>query len=76
MVSKKREVLHGDIKILLLTPEKLQQSDMSRSVVETLHSKGRLARVVNDETHCMSQCGVHDFRPSYLRLCYFRRVDS
>lgn len=59
--------------MLFLTPEKLDASEGTRRMLETLHSDSRLARVVVDEAHCVSQWG-HDFRRSYTKLFYFKKT--
>ncbi|KAG6525426.1 ATP-dependent DNA helicase Q-like 4A isoform X1 [Zingiber officinale] len=54
-------------KLLYVTPEKIAKSDVLLRHLGSLHSNERLARIVIDEAHCVSQWG-HDFRPDYQGL--------
>ncbi|GAQ84734.1 DNA helicase [Klebsormidium nitens] len=54
-------------KLLYVTPEKIARSDSFFRTLEMLHRSERLARIVIDEAHCVSQWG-HDFRPDYQGL--------
>lgn len=63
--------LEPTIKILFVTPEKVAKSDALMRVLDDLHRRSLLARVVVDEAHCVSQWG-HDFRPDYMRLSVFK----
>ena len=60
------------IQLLYVTPEMLSKSQRILSAFDALNSRRRLARVVIDEAHCVSQWG-HDFRPDYKQLGDFRR---
>ncbi|KAL1842360.1 hypothetical protein VTJ49DRAFT_5425 [Mycothermus thermophilus] len=60
------------IQLLYVTPEMLKNSASFCRGVDTLYKKGKLARIVIDEAHCVSQWG-HDFRPDYKLLGKFRR---
>ena len=45
------------LQVLFITPEKLANSGLVRKVLDCLHSRGLLARVVVDEAHCVSAWG-------------------
>ncbi|XP_047029425.1 Bloom syndrome protein homolog [Helicoverpa zea] len=61
------------IKLLYVTPEKISNSPKFQSMLSALYSRGKLARFVIDEAHCVSQWG-HDFRPDYKRLSILRTM--
>ena len=58
----------GKIKMLYLSPEKLQ----SKSFADDLE-RMNVSMIVVDEAHCISQWG-YDFRPSYLKIAKLRRL--
>ncbi|KAL1502248.1 hypothetical protein ABEB36_007418 [Hypothenemus hampei] len=59
------------IKLLYLTPEKITASRIIIETLNGLYKRGKLARFVIDEVHCLSQWG-HDFRPDYKQLGMLR----
>ncbi|KAG9032506.1 hypothetical protein FRB95_001413 [Tulasnella sp. JGI-2019a] len=62
-----------EIKLCYVTPEKIAKSKVFTSVLEKMATAGRLARIVIDEAHCVSQLG-HDFRPDYKKLSILRQL--
>ncbi|KAI1151984.1 hypothetical protein F4825DRAFT_421112 [Nemania diffusa] len=57
--------------LLYVTPEMINKSTAFLNGLGHLHRNKKLARLVIDEAHCVSQWG-HDFRPDYKQLGNFR----
>lgn len=55
------------IELLYITPEMISKSTRMIDAFRDLHRRQKLARIVIDEAHCVSQWG-HDFRPDYKLL--------
>lgn len=57
---------HGGIKLLYLSPERLQSEDLQARLQHV-----PISFIAVDEAHCISQWG-YDFRPPYLKIAEFR----
>lgn len=63
-----RKIRSGEIKLLYVSPEKLNTSRMQ----DLLHSENISVDCITiDEAHCISEWG-HDFRPDYLEIASIR----
>ncbi|CAL9738500.1 ATP-dependent helicase Sgs1p [Monosporozyma servazzii] len=64
--------IHGLLDIIYISPEMISASQQCKRAIHKLYEDKKLARVVVDEAHCVSNWG-HDFRPDYKELKIFKR---
>lgn len=60
------------VRLLYVTPEMIGKSQAFLNALDKVYGNNKLARIVIDEAHCVSQWG-HDFRPDYKTLGEVRR---
>ncbi|KAK3954893.1 putative SGS1 protein [Pseudoneurospora amorphoporcata] len=74
MVFQKLDAVHPEheLQLLYVTPEMVSKSQQFVNKMRDLFQRNKLARIVIDEAHCVSQWG-HDFRPDYKAIGEFRK---
>ncbi|KAI1436735.1 hypothetical protein GGR50DRAFT_649423 [Xylaria sp. CBS 124048] len=71
MTALKERYPEHHFQLLYVTPEMINKSTAFLDGLTSLYRNNKLARLVIDEAHCVSQWG-HDFRPDYKQLGNFR----
>ena len=73
-----QDLAGGEVQLLYVSPERMvaasdktQPSGKLGSVLAQLYDSGRMALLVIDEAHCVSQWGL-DFRSDYRKLSFMR----
>ena len=74
MVFQKLDATHPEheLQLLYVTPEMVSKNMTFVNKMGDLYRRNKLARIVIDEAHCVSQWG-HDFRPDYKAIGEFRK---
>lgn len=62
-----QQIDFGLIKVVLLTPEKMEQSVRTKQILMEMYKQNKIARIVIDEIQCVVDLG-YDFRPAYANL--------
>ncbi len=75
MESLREPQVEKYIQLLYITPEMISKSQAMVRAFRELYERKKLARIVIDEAHCVSEWG-HDFRPDYKLLGDVRREFS
>jgi bloom syndrome protein len=78
--AQRREIMSGlrlpnpevFVQLLYVTPEMASMSQGLITILSEMYQRQKLARIVVDEAHCVSQWG-HDFRPEYKALGALRK---
>lgn len=63
----------GNLKILFVTPERINRSARFKTALQKCYNIKKLAQIAIDEVHCCSQWG-HDFRTDYKELGIFKTL--